>query len=145
MPTSSAYIVMPHHVNGTHRLFGGQLMAWIDVAAAVEARRHSRRGVTTAAVDHLTFLSPAYLDETVRLHARVTRAWRTSLEVRVESYAEPVEGEPRLINAAYLVFVALDADGSPARVPEFTPGTAAEREEWENAGRRREARLAAKR
>jgi acyl-CoA hydrolase len=63
---------MPAHVNGVNRLFGGQLMAWIDVVGAVEARRHTMSQVTTVEVDRLRFLQPAFLDETIVIIAQVT-------------------------------------------------------------------------
>jgi acyl-CoA hydrolase len=141
MSTSHVQIIMPPHVNGVNRLFGGQLIAWIDIAAAVEARRHTRRHVVTAAVDNLIFLEPAFLDETVRLDAAVTWTGKTSLEVRVDSFVESLSGNERLINRAYLVFVALDVEGKPAPVPAFTPKNAGEREEWSRAVERRERRL----
>ncbi|MDR3131000.1 MAG: acyl-CoA thioesterase [Treponema sp.] len=132
---------MPSHVNGVNRLFGGQLMAWIDIAAAVEARRHTKSQVVTAAVDNLIFLGPAFLDETVRLDAIVTWTGKTSLEVRVDSFIESLSGGERLINRAYLVFVAIDGEGRPAQVPAFTPRTAEGKEEWRRAAERREMRL----
>ena len=144
MLTQQVQIIMPCHVNGVNRLFGGQLMAWIDVTAAVEARRHTRRQVTTLVVDNLLFLGPAFLDETVRLDAQVTWTGKTSLEVRVDSYIESLEGQERLINQAYLVFVALDRLGRPAEFPPFVPSTEEEKEEWIAAEKRRERRLAAR-
>jgi acyl-CoA hydrolase len=144
MLTSQVQIIMPTHVNGMNRLFGGQLMAWIDVTAAVEARRHSRGQVITAAVDDLRFLGPAFLDETIRLDARVTWTGKTSLEVRVDSFVESLTGEERLINRAYLVFVALDKDGKPCPVTPFVPQTGDEKTEWALAEKRRERRKAAR-
>jgi acyl-CoA hydrolase len=141
MATSLVQIIMPPHVNGVNRLFGGQLMAWIDIAAAVEARRHTRRQVLTAAVDNLRFLGSAFLDDTVRLDARVTWTGRTSLEVRVDSVVESLGGAERLINRAYLVFVALDEKGVPAPFPAFEPSSEEEKLEWAQAEKRREARL----
>jgi acyl-CoA hydrolase len=133
---------MPSHVNGVNRLFGGQLIAWIDITAAVEARRHTGRHVVTAAVDNLVFLGPAFLDETVRLDAEVTWTGNTSLEVRVDSFAESLSGSERLINRAYLVFVALDEAGRPVPVTAFAPRTGEEQEEWRRAVERRKRRFA---
>jgi acyl-CoA hydrolase len=124
-----------------NRLFGGQLMAWIDITAAVEARRHTGRQVITAVVDNLSFLGPAFLDETVCVEARLTWTGKTSLEVRVESFAESLSGARRMINRAYLVFVALDDQGKPAPVQPFEPQTAEEKEEWNRALERRDRRL----
>ena len=144
MVSSQVQIVMPPHVNGSGRLFGGQLMAWIDVTASVEARRHTCRQVTTAAVDKLRFLGPAFLDETVRLDARVTWTGSTSLEVRVDSFVESLSGTERHVNRAYLVFVALDSEGKPASFPAFVPSTEEEKTEWEEAEKRRAERLRTK-
>ena len=135
---------MPPHVNGAGRLSGGQLMAWIDVVAAVEARRHTHRQVITAAVDNLDFLGPAFLDETVRMDARVTWTGRTSLEVRVDSYVESLSGTERLINKAYLLFVALDDEGKPAPISPFVPSNEEEKQEWDKAEKRQAERLKAR-
>ena len=108
--TTAVQIVMPQHCNGyaKPRLFGGQIMAWIDVTGAVAARRYAQKAVTTVCIDHLTFLKPAYLNDTVVLEAFVTWTGRTSMEVRVDSMVERLDGSRELINRAYAVFVALD-------------------------------------
>lgn len=124
---------MASHVNGIHRLFGGQLMAWIDVVAAVEAKRHAKSSVTLLTVDHLTFLSPVYMDETVALEAELTWTGRTSMEVRVLTYVEKLDGTKILVNKAYLVFVAIDENEKPIPVPAFTPSTTEGVSEWEGA------------
>ena len=110
--TCAVHIVMPQDCNGYEkpRLFGGQLMAWIDIIGAVAARRFAKANVTTVCVDHLTFLAGAYLNDTVVQEARVTWSGKTSLEVRVDSFVERKDGEKDLINRAYMVFVALDDD-----------------------------------
>ncbi|MDR1565536.1 MAG: acyl-CoA thioesterase [Oscillospiraceae bacterium] len=138
--TSQVHIVMPPHVNGVNRLFGGQLMAWIDVVAAVEARRHTHKQVVTVAIDSLRFVRPAFLDETVRLDACVTWTGRTSLEIRVDSYAEQLSGTQALINRAYMVFVALDENGAPGTFEPFVPQTPEEKLEWQQAELRRQIR-----
>jgi acyl-CoA hydrolase len=144
MLTSQVQIIMPSHVNGVNRLFGGELMAWIDMVGAVEARRHTHRHVTTAVVDNLNFLGPAFLDDTVRLDARVTWTGKTSIEVRVDTFIERLSGGEDMINRAYIVYVALDAEGRPAEVAPFSPETPEEKDEWKAAEKRREIRLAQK-
>lgn len=139
--TTHVEIVLPQHVNADNRLFGGQLMAWIDIVAAVEARRHAKAQVTTVSVDSLQFIHPAYLNDLIRLDAQVTWTGRTSMEVRVQTYVEPLIGEARLVNKAYLVFVALDSYGNPVAVPAFTPTSASEMAEWKGAEERRAVRL----
>ena len=132
--TTSVQIVLPQHCNGYKkpRLFGGQIMAWIDIVGAV----------TTVCVDNLNFLNPAYLNDTVVQEAMVTWTGRTSLEVRVDSYVEQLDGSRKPVNRAYLVFVALDDRDNPVEVPAFIPQTDAEQREYAAALERRKIRLA---
>ena len=141
--TSSVQIVLPQHCNGYKkpRLFGGQIMAWIDVTGAVAARRYTRRAVTTACVDNLNFIAPAYLNDTVVQEARVTWTGRTSLEVRVDSFVENLDRKRTLVNRAYAVFVALDDQDSPVPVPPFQPENEEEKLEYAAALARRKIRL----
>ena len=141
--TTSVHIVMPQDCNGyaRPRLFGGQVMAWIDVVGAVAARRYTQRAVTTVCVYNLTFLSPAYLNDTVVQEAVVTWTGNTSLEVRVDSFVERLDGAREMVNRAYLVFVALDENDRPTPVPQFVPETEAEKAEYAAALARREIRL----
>lgn len=142
--TTSVQIVLPQHCNGYKkpRLFGGQIMAWIDIVGAVAARRYTQRAVTTVCVDNLNFLNPAFLNDTVVQEAMVTWTGRTSLEVRVDSYVEHLDGSRKPVNRAYLVFVALDDQDNPAEVPPFIPTTDAEQREYAAAIERRRIRLA---
>ena len=141
--TTAVQIVMPQHCNGyaKPRLFGGQIMAWIDVVGAVAARRYTQKAVTTVCIDNLTFLKPAYLNDTVVQEAMVTWTGRTSLEVRVDSMVERLDGSRELINRAYAVFVALNEEDRPAEVPPFTPETEEEKVEYKDAERRRKIRI----
>ena len=129
--TTAVQIVMPQHCNGyaRPRLFGGQIMAWIDVVGAVAARRYAQKAVTTVCIDHLTFLKPAYLNDTIVQEATVTWTGRTSLEVRVDSMVETLDGNRELINRAYVVFVALDDEDKPTDVPPFVPESEEEKME----------------
>ena len=142
--TTTVQIVMPQHCNGYSkpRLFGGQIMAWIDVVGAVAARRYTERAVTPVCIDNLTFLQPAYLNDTVVQEAVVTWTGRTSLEVRVDSLVEKLDGTRELINRAYVVFVALDDEDKPTQIPQFIPETLEEKKEYAAAEERRKIRLA---
>ena len=144
--TTTVQIVMPQHCNGysNPRLFGGQIMAWIDVVGAVAARRYTGQAVTTVCIDNLTFLQPAYLNDTVVQEARVTWTGRTSLEVRVDSFVENLDRKRTLVNRAYAVFVALDENDRPVPVPPFTPETEEEKAEYQAALERRRIRLGRK-
>ena len=141
--TTSVQIVLPQHCNGYKkpRLFGGQIMAWIDIVGAVAARRYTQRAVTTVCIDNLNFLNPAFLNDTVVQEAQVTWTGRTSVEVRVDSYVEQLDGTRKRVNRAYIVFVALDDQDNPVPVPPFIPQTDAECREYEAAEKRRAIRI----
>ncbi|MBR2925857.1 MAG: acyl-CoA thioesterase [Clostridia bacterium] len=133
---------MPGDVNSSFRLFGGLLMQWIDVVAAVVARRHADREVLTAAVDHLSFLKPASLNDIVTLCGRVTYVGNTSMEICVETFVErPERNKQRaLVNRAYLTMVALDEDGQPTRVPRLLLETEKEKADFAAGERRKQNR-----
>lgn len=133
-------ILTQANLNGYSRLFGGQLMEWIDIVAAVVARRHSERNVTTAVVDMLEFKKPAYANDTIIIKGKVTYAGRTSMEVKVETFVEELSGERTLINTAYLVMVALDENDRPTEVPKLIVETEEEKAEYEMALLRKERR-----
>ena len=139
--TTDVEILMPSNMNGYKRLFGGQLMQWIDVVAAVAARRHSGHEVTTACVDYLEFLSPAHVNETLLLEARVTYVGTTSMEVRVDTFVEALNGEKRRVNRAYIVMVALDTETrKPTPVPPLLLETEEDHAEWAAGMERMRAR-----
>lgn len=138
--TEQVQILSQSTLNGYNRLFGGQLMQWIDVVAAVVARRHSNSNVTTAAVDNLRFEGPAYANDTIVLCGSITYTGRTSMEVCVKTYVEELTGQKRLINVAYLVMVALDGSERPTSVPQLIPSNEEEQREWEAAKERNRLR-----
>ena len=138
--TEQIQILMPEHINGAGRLFGGKLVEWIDVVAGVVARRHSGRNVITAAIDNLQFKEGAYVNNTLVLVGRVTHVGRTSMEVRVDTYVEGLDGMRKAVNRAYLVLVALDEQEQPVEVPGLLLENETERAEWESGERRRELR-----
>ena len=138
--TETVHILLHQDLNGAHRLFGGRLMEWIDVAAAVAARRHSGCSVTTAAVDDLQFGGPAYINDTLVLSAQLTHAGRTSMEVRVDTFVEGLDGTRTRVNRAYLVMVAVNDEGKPVPVPALVPETEEEKREYAAGEKRREFR-----
>ena len=138
--TYQTQVVLNSDLNTSHRLFGGKLMEWIDVIAGVVAQRHSCHTVTTACYDHLQFLSPAYLGDTIVMKGYITWVGNTSMEVCVESYKENLQGEQTLLNRAHAIYVALDDAGKPTAVPGLILETDAERREWRAAELRKEQR-----
>ncbi len=134
--TEQVQIIMPSHSNGVNRLFGGQLVEWIDVVASVVARRHSGCNVTTAAIDNLQFKAGAFINNTLVLIGRITYVGKSSMEIRVDTYVEDLSGMRKVVNRAYLVMVAIAENGQPTQVPQLILETEAERAEWE-AGKKR--------
>ena len=134
--TEQAYVVRPININGYGRLFGGQLMQWIDETAGFVSCRHCGTTVTTAAVDTLNFKLPAYANDLIVLVGKLTYVGRTSMEVRVDTYIEDMSGMRRNINTAFLVFVSIDNNGKALEVPGLKIETLEEQAEWE-AGRKR--------
>ena len=137
--------VLPPHANALNNVFGGQVMAWVDLCAAICAQRHSGHVSVTAFVDDLAFLNPVKVGDVVHLEAEVTATFRTSLEVSVL-----VQGEnPRTLErwpcvTALLTFVAIDDVGKPTQVPPLLLDRDATRLSQENGEARRRARLAKK-
>ncbi|MDD6736073.1 MAG: acyl-CoA thioesterase [Clostridiales bacterium] len=138
--TEQVQILNQSNINGSKRLFGGQLMQWIDIVAAVTARRHSERNVTTVLVDRLEFKKPAKANDTIVLKGHIEYVGRTSMDVCVNTYIEELSGEKTLINTAHLVMVALDENDIPTEVPGLILKTEKEKQEWETARLRREIR-----
>ena len=138
--TEQIQVLMPTHINGQDRLFGGQLVEWIDVVASVVARRHSGCNVTTAAIDNLQFKAGAFINNTLVLIGKITYVGKTSMEVRVDTYVEDLAGIRKVVNRAYLVMVAIDTNGKPAEVPRLLIETESEKAEWEAGARRRALR-----
>ena len=138
--TENTYLIMPKHINGYGRLFGGILLQWIDEVAGIVAHRHAGSIVTTACVDNLNFKAGAYLGDTVVLIGRMTYVGKTSMEVRVDTYAEDADGTRRMINRAYEVLVALDENDKKIEVPVLIVETEAQRAEWIGGEKRYELR-----
>ncbi|MGI6152183.1 MAG: acyl-CoA thioesterase [Christensenellales bacterium] len=128
--TEHSRIILRGDTNGTGRLFGGRLVEWIDMVAGVVARRHSGCNVTTASIDELSFIAPAHADDTVVLVGQITYVGRTSMEVRVDTFVERLDGEKKQVNRAYLTMVALDWADRPTEVPRLILATDEERQEW---------------
>lgn len=139
--TEQQYLLTPGHLNHYGRLFGGQLMMWIDEVAGIVARRHSNSLITTAAVDNLQFKGPAYREQVVVLIGRMIHVGRSSMEVRVDTYVEDLDGTRRIINRAYLVEVAIDSEGKPKEVPGLILETEVQKAEWEGAEKRKQLRI----
>lgn len=135
-------LVLPSHTNSLDTIFGGTIMSWIDIAAAIAAQRHSGREVVTASIDRLSFIAPVKKGWVVNLKASVNFVSHSSMEVGVRVDAEnPKTGESFHTASAYLTFVALGSDGRPSKVPNLTCENETELRRFNQAKLRREARI----
>lgn len=139
-------LVLPQHTNDMSTVFGGMVMSWVDIAAAICAQRHSQKQVVTASVDAMEFLAPVKLGWILTLKASVNFVAQSSCEVGVKVTAEnPKSGELFHTASAYVTLVALDGNGRPTKMPVLKPETPDEKRRFEEAKERRAARLALKR
>ncbi|HAV54027.1 acyl-CoA thioesterase [Aequorivita vladivostokensis] len=135
-------MVLPSETNPIGNMFGGELLARMDRAASIAARRHSRRIVVTASVNHVAFNKMIPLGSVVTVEAKVSRAFSSSMEVYMDVFIEDREsGERSLSNEAIYTFVAVDEMGNPVRVPEIVPETELEIKRFEAALRRKQLSL----
>ncbi len=135
-------VVLPNDTNTLGNLFGGQLLAWMDVISSVAAHRHCKRVVVTASVNNVSFKTPINGASIVTLEAKVSRAFNSSMEVFVDVFVEDnVTGIRHKSNEAIYTFVAVDQNGGPIEVPELIPETDEEKERYEGALRRKQLSL----
>jgi acyl-CoA hydrolase len=135
-------LVLPSETNPLNNLFGGELLARMDRAASIAARRHSRRIVVTASVNHVAFNKSVPLGSVVTVEAKVSRAFKTSMEVYIDVWIDDREsGEKTKVNEAIYTFVALDESGNPIKIPAIVPVTEVEKLRFEGALRRKQLSL----
>ena len=135
-------MVLPSETNPLNNLFGGELLARMDRAASIAARRHSRRIVVTASVNHVAFSKAVPLGSVVTVEAKVSRAFKTSMEVFLDVWIEDREsGERTKANEAIYTFVAVDDTGRPVNIPEIRPETELEKSRYDAALRRKQLSL----
>ncbi len=135
-------LVLPNDTNTLNNLMGGRLLHLMDIAAAIAAQKHCNRIVVTASVDNVSFKDPIKLGDVVTIQAKLTRSFNSSMEVRLDVWAENIPSGTRIkSNEAYYTFVAVDQTGRPIPVPTISPETEEEKKSYEGALRRRQLRL----
>jgi len=144
-PSESAvetrYLVMPQQANPQGTAFGGAIVSWIDMVAAMAGQRHCGREVVTAEIDTLVFRHPVHIGDQVVLRASVNYVGCSSMEVGVQVTREdPYTGEKTVATTAYLTLVALDENKRPAPVPPLLPQTPDEKRRYEQAKLRVQSR-----
>ncbi len=135
-------IVLPGETNPLGNLFGGELLARMDRACSIAARRHSRKIVVTASVNHVAFNNAVPVGSVVTIEAKVSRAFKSSMEIYVDVWIEDRESQERTkVNEGIYTFVAVDRTGTPVVVPKIQPETSLEKERYEGALRRKQLSL----
>jgi acyl-CoA hydrolase len=134
-------IVFPNDTNPMGILQGGRLMHWMDIASAVCAQTHSENIAVTVSIDKVQFRKAAHLGDILTIKAKLTRVFKTSMEIYVEVWARPVKSSEKfLTNHAYFVFVAIDREANPVVVPEIKPVTVEEKKQYVSALKRKKER-----
>ncbi|MGC6470551.1 MAG: acyl-CoA thioesterase [Flavobacteriales bacterium] len=136
-------MVLPNDTNNLDNLMGGRLLHWMDIAAAISAHRHCGRIVVTASVNNVSFEKPIPRGSIVTLEAKVSRAFKSSMEVFVDVWMEHrnTGTKKQKCNEAIYTFVAVDQLGNPITVPSIEPGSDIEKERFDGALRRRQLSL----
>ena len=135
-------LVLPNDTNFFGNLMGGRLMYWMDIAAALAAMKHCGMPAVTASVDNISFENPIKLGNVVHIEAKVSRAFKTSMEVHMNVWGEDAIKQTRYkSNEAYYTFVAIDKTGKPSSVPGIEPQNDEQVKLYEGALRRRQIRL----
>ena len=135
-------LVLPSETNPLNNLFGGELLARMDRAASITARRHSRRVAVTASVNHVAFNRAIPLGSVVTIEAKITRSFKSSMEIYIDVWIEDREsGNKTKANEAIYTFVAVDDSGIPVEVPQVIPETDLEKQRFEAALRRKQLSL----
>src|ERR1035437_1488949 len=134
--------VLPDDTNPLGTLFGGRLMQWMDITAGISAHRHCGNVCVTASVNNVSFDYAVKLADIITLEAKVSRAFKTSLEVHVDVWVEDlIGGKKTRCNAAILTFVAVDQQRNPIPVPPIIPETEEDKMRFDGALRRRQLSL----
>ena len=135
-------LVLPNDTNTLNNLMGGRLLHWMDIAAAISAQKHCNRIVVTASVDNVSFKHAIKLGDVITIEAKVSRAFNTSVEVRLDVWAQNIPSGTKVkSNEAYYTFVAIDQNGDTIPIPELLPVTIEDMVLYEGALRRRQLRL----
>ena len=135
-------IVLPNDTNTLNNLMGGRLLHLMDIGAAMAAQKHSNRIVVTASVDNVCVKAPIRLGDVVTIHAKITRSFNSSMEIRIDVWSENIpSGRKEKSNEAYYTFVAVDQTGRPIQVPTVKTETEEEQKLFDGALRRRQLRL----
>jgi len=133
--------VLPGETNELNNLFGGELLARMDRAASISAKRHSEQIVVTSSVNNVWFGKPIPIGTTVTVEAKVSRAFTTSMEVFIDVWIDDENGKKVKANEAIYTFVAVDVSGKPVKIEKINPETEEEKMRYNAALRRKQLSL----
>ena len=133
--------VLPGETNAINNLFGGELLARMDRAASISAKRHSEEIVVTSSVNHVSFSKAIPIGTTVTIEAKVSRAFNTSMEVFIDVWVDDEKGKKIKANEAIYTFVAVDKNGRPTQIDKIFPETIQEKKRYDAALRRKQLSL----
>jgi len=135
-------LILPNDTNNLNTVFGGKVMQYMDLCAAMSAYKFARTAVVTASVDRLDFLAPARVGDMLILKSSVNYNHNSSMEVGVRIDAENVKtGKRRHTASAYLTFVSLDENGKPQKVDNIIPESDNEKRRYKEGKVRHAQRL----
>ena len=136
--STTVLIAKPDDANSKGTIFGGRIMEWMDMSAAICARRHSNMMVSTVSVSRVRFYLPLYVGHIVHVTAKITRSFVSSMEVEVKVIVEDTYKDTHELGVlGYFTMVGLDDNGKPAKIPALNPQSLEEKESWNQAGLRR--------
>ncbi len=134
-------VVLPNDTNPLNILLGGRLLYWMDMAAAITAQKHAQTVALTVSIDDITFYASAAAGDVMNIEARITRAFRTSMEVYIEVWKRNVRsGCSERTNDAFFTFVAVDDEQHPVGIPPLLPQTEMEQRVYDEALVRKQKR-----
>ena len=132
---------MPGETNALNNLFGGELLARMDRAASISAKRHAEKIVVTSSVNHVSFGKAIPIGTTVTIEAKVSRAFTTSMEVFIDVWVDDDKGKRIKANEAIYTFVAVDKNGRPTKIEKIQPESEEEQKRYDAALRRKQLSL----
>lgn len=137
-------VVCPNDTNPLGILQGGRMVQWMDLASAICAQNHAGFICVTASIDSVSFKTPAQNGDIITIRSKVTRAFRTSMEIHAVAWKKNTRiKKEMMINEAFFTFVAVDDAGNPLRIPPINPVSKEEKEAFTDAGKRRARRIIA--
>jgi acyl-CoA hydrolase len=131
-------IVCPNDANPMGILQGGKLVQWMDIAAAVCAQTHAECICVTASINEISFKQSAKVGDIITINAKITRAFKTSMEIKVEAFSKGiVENKKQLISKSYFIFVVKNDTEKPISIAQIKPKTLQEIQDFNDALKRK--------